>query len=261
MTEQSLFLEAENGGVLTLTLNRSAVHNALNKPLLDALSEKLEAIAPRRDIRCVIFTGSGDKAFCAGADLKERKGFTLEQTRGFVRRIRGVMDQIERLPMPTIAALDGVAFGGGMEMALACDMRIVSERVNMGLTECALGIIPGAGGTQRLPLLVGASKAKELIFTAKRLTAQEALGIGLANRLTPAGAALKEAQSLAADIAKCAPLAVEAAKAAIQGGLGMGMEEGLLLESRCYDVTLYTEDRVEGLKAFAEKRAPVYQGK
>ena len=163
MTEQPLFLEDESNGVLTLTLNRTDVHNALNKPLLDALSIKLEALAPRRDVRCVIITGSGEKAFCAGADLKERKGFTLEQTRSFVRKIRGVMDQIERLPMPTIAALDGVAFGGGMEMALACDMRVISERVKMGLTECALGIIPGAGGTQRLPQLVGASRAKELI--------------------------------------------------------------------------------------------------
>ena len=261
MTEQPLFLEDNTNGVLTLTLNRTDVHNALNKPLLDALSDKLEALAPRRDVRCVIIAGSGEKAFCAGADLKERKGFTLEQTRSFVRKIRGVMDQIERLPMPTIAALDGVAFGGGMEMALACDMRVISHRVKMGLTECALGIIPGAGGTQRLPHLVGASRAKELILTAKRMSAQEAFDLGLANRLTPAGEALKVAQELARDIAKCAPLAVEAAKAAIQGGLGVGMEEGLLLEARCYEVTLYTEDRVEGLRAFAEKRAPVYKGK
>ncbi|MBL90709.1 MAG: enoyl-CoA hydratase [Myxococcales bacterium] len=257
---ENLLLTEEADGVLTLTLNRTDVHNALNKPLLLALSAKLEEIAPRQDIRCVIIAGSGEKAFCAGADLKERKGFTMEQTRSFVRKIRGVMDQIERLPMPTIAALDGVAFGGGMEMALACDMRVLSERVKMGLTECALGIIPGAGGTQRLPYLVGASKAKELIFTAKRMTAQEAHELGLANRLVPAGEALKAAQDLASEVAACAPIAVQSAKAAIQGGLGVGMEEGLLLEARCYEVTLYTDDRNEGLRAFAEKRKPNYKG-
>lgn len=256
----NLLLSEESEGVLTLTLNRTDVHNALNKPLLIAISAKLEEVAPRQDIRCVIFSGSGEKAFCAGADLKERKGFTMEQTRSFVRKIRGVMDQIERLPMPTVAALDGVAFGGGMEMALACDFRVASERVKMGLTECALGIIPGAGGTQRLPHLVGASKAKELIFTAKRLTAAEAYDLGLVNRLVEPGQALSAAKALASEIAACAPIAVQSAKAAIQGGLGAGMEEGLLLEARCYEVTLYTEDRNEGLRAFAEKRKPDYKG-
>ena len=167
-------LEDEVDGVVVLTLNRPDARNALNRPTLDQLGEKLDAIAIRRDVRAVIFAGN-EKAFCAGADLKERKGMTPEQTRAFVRKIRGTMDQVERLPMPTIAAVDGFAFGGGCELALACDLRVLGADATIGLTECALGIIPGAGGTQRLQRLLGPAKAKELIFTAARLSAAQAL--------------------------------------------------------------------------------------
>ena len=253
-------LEDEVDGVVVLTLNRPDARNALNRPTLDQLGEKLDAIAIRRDVRAVIFAGN-EKAFCAGADLKERKGMTPEQTRAFVRKIRGTMDQVERLPMPTIAAVDGFAFGGGCELALACDLRVLGADATIGLTECALGIIPGAGGTQRLPRLLGPAKAKELIFTAARLSAAQALEIGLANRVTSGGGAVNGAKALAAEIAKCAPIAVEAAKAAIDGGISTGIHEGLLLEQRAYEVTLYTEDRLEALAAFQEKRKPVFHGR
>lgn len=258
-TPPVLVREADH--VVTVTLNRPNVRNALNRATLDALCDALDDIAVRPGVRAVVFAGAGDKAFCAGADLKERKGMDVVQTRGFVRKIRATMDLIERLPMPTIAAVDGAAFGGGCELALACDMRVLGAGAKIGLTEVALGIIPGAGGTQRLPRIVGAAKAKELILTAARLTAEDALAIGLANHVTAAGEAEQGALELAGRIAKNAPVAVVAAKAAIQGGLGMGIEEGLLLEARCYEVTLYTEDRKEGLQAFAEKRPPVYTGK
>jgi methylglutaconyl-CoA hydratase len=178
-----------------------------------------------------------------------------------LRRIKGIMDLVERLPMPTIAAVDGVAFGGGCELALACDLRVLGKGATIGLTECALGIIPGAGGTQRLPRLIGPAKAKELIFTARKLSADDALAVGLANHVVAAGTAVDAALALAGEIASCAPIAVEAAKAAIDGGISSGISEGLLLESRAYEVTLTTEDRTEALAAFAEKRKPVFRGR
>ncbi|HEY4222138.1 MAG TPA: enoyl-CoA hydratase-related protein [Myxococcota bacterium] len=251
---------SEENKVVTLTLHRPEAMNALNRGLLDALWTEIENVAVRREIRALILAGS-ERAFSAGADLKERAGMSAEQVRSFLRRIRGIMDLVERVPMPTIAAIEGVAFGGGMELALACDIRVVGDKATLGLTEVSLGIIPGAGGTQRLPRLIGASKAKELIFTARRLSAGAAHEWGLANHKVDAGSALARAKSIAAEISKCAPIAVEAAKAAIDGGIGVGISEGLLLEQRAYEVTLGTEDRKEALRAFGEKRAPVFEGR
>lgn len=251
---------SEQNHVVTLTLNRPEAMNALNGALLDALWAEVERVAVRRDVRAVVLGGS-DKAFSAGADLKERAGMTAEQTRTFLRKIRGIMDLVERVPMPTIAAIEGAAFGGGCELALSCDLRVLGRNAKIGLTECSLGIIPGAGGTQRLPRLIGAARAKELIFTARRLDADGALAFGVANHVVEAGKAIEKSLAIAAEIAKCAPLAVEAAKAAIDGGIGVGISEGLLLEQRAYEVTLYTEDRREALKAFAEKRPPTFLGR
>lgn len=258
---EPLVLVEEQDHVVTLTLNRPDKRNAMNRGLLDELLAALDDVAVRRHVRAVIVTGAGDKAFSAGADLKERAGMSPEETRAFLMRIRRTMDFVERLPMPTIAAINGVAFGGGCELALACDMRVMADDAQIGLTECALGIIPGAGGTQRLPRLVGPSVAKELIFTARRLAPEAALRMGLVNHHVGAGEALKKARDIADDIRSCAPLAVQAAKAAIDGGLGIGISEGMLLEQRAYEVTLYTEDRLEALKAFQDKRAPVFHGK
>lgn len=251
---------AEQNHVVTLTLNRPEAMNAMNGALIDALRGEVEKVCVRREVRAVVLAGS-DRSFSAGADLKERAGMTPEETRAFLRKIRGIMDIVERVPMPTLAAIEGVAFGGGCELALACDIRVVGRNAKMGLTECSLGIIPGAGGTQRLPRLIGASRAKELIFTARRLDADALLEWGLASHVVDAGQALIRAHAIAAEIARCAPIAVEAAKAAIDGGLGVGISEGLLLEQRAYEVTLTTEDRREALRAFAEKRPPIFQGK
>ncbi len=250
----------EQDHVVTLTLNRPEAMNALNGALIDAVWAEVEKVCVRREVRALILAGNA-RAFCAGADLKERRTMTPEQTRAFLRRIRGIMDLVERVPQPTIAAIEGVAFGGGCELALSCDIRVLGASATLGLTECSLGIIPGAGGTQRLPRLIGASRAKELIFTARRLTAAAAKEWGLASHVVDAGGAVAHARGIAAEIAKCAPLAVEAAKAAVDGGVGVGISEGLLLEQRAYEVTLYTEDRQEALKAFAEKRPPFFQGR
>jgi methylglutaconyl-CoA hydratase len=245
---------------LVLRMNRPEAMNALSRTLLENLWDEVELAAVRRDVRALILAGS-EKAFCAGADLKERATMSPTEVRAFLRRIKGIMDLVERVPMPTIAAVDGVAFGGGCELALACDLRVLGKDAKIGLTECALGIIPGAGGTQRLPRLIGVAKAKELIFTARKLSADDALAVGLANHVTAAGGAVDKALDLAKEIAGCAPIAVEAAKAAIDGGLSTGISEGLLLEARAYEVTLYTEDRKEALAAFGEKRKPVFHGR
>lgn len=258
---EPVVLVTEHEQVVTITLNRPEARNAMNRVLLDELLVALDDLAVRRDVRAVLFHGAGEKAFSAGADLKERAGLSPEETRAFLLRIRRVMDFVERLPMPTIAALDGVAFGGGCELALACDLRVMADGAQIGLTECALGIIPGAGGTQRLPRLVGPARAKELIFTGRRLGAAEALSIGLVNHHVDALGALPKARALAAEIRRCAPIAVQAAKAAIDGGLASGISEGMLLEQRAYEITLTTEDRLEALRAFSEKRAPVFVGR
>jgi enoyl-CoA hydratase/carnithine racemase len=256
-------LEEENvddAVAVVVRMNRPEAMNALSRSLLEGLFEEIEKVAVRREVRAVILAGN-EKAFCAGADLKERATMSPAEVRAFLRRIRGIMDVVERLPMPTIAAVDGVAFGGGCELALACDLRVLGRGALIGLTECALGIIPGAGGTQRLPRLIGPAKAKELIFTARRLSADDALQIGLANHVVDAGGAVAKALAIVGEIGRCAPIAVEAAKAAIDGGLSTGISEGLLLEARCYEVTLTTEDRREALAAFAEKRKPKFSGR
>lgn len=183
------------------------------------------------------------------------------QVRRCVGLIRGVMDKVENLPVPTIAAVNGAALGGGTELALACDLRVVVESAKMGLTETSLAIIPGAGGTQRLPRLIGKAKAKELIFTARRVDAAECLALGLANRVAPAASLLDDARALASEIGRNGPVALKAAKRAIDRGMEMDLGNALVFESTCYEMTIPTEDRREGLLAFREKRKPVYKGK
>ncbi|MFM1650484.1 enoyl-CoA hydratase [Brevibacillus sp. B_LB10_24] len=243
-----------------LTIERPEVHNCLNLETVQMLRQQVSQLSADRDVRVVIVTGAGDKAFCAGADLKERRTMSESQVRVFIRAIRDAFSELERLPQPVIAAINGAAFGGGTELALACDLRVMSETAQMGLTETSLGIIPGAGGTQRLPRLVGKGKAKELIFTARRITAREALAIGLVNRVVPAGQVLSAALTLAKEIAMNAPIALEQAKYAIDYGMETDLATGLAIESSAYQVTIPTKDRLEGLAAFQEKRKPVYRG-
>jgi enoyl-CoA hydratase/carnithine racemase len=258
---EEVLLREEDGGVLMLTLNRPEVMNSLNFALLQALAAEIEAVRFRADVRVLIVTGAGEKAFCAGADLKERAGLSPEKVREYIYTIRNLFTAIEYLNKPVIAAVNGIALGGGTELALASDIRVVAATASMGLTETRLAIIPGAGGTQRLPRLVGKGKAKELIFTGRRVDAVEALDIGLANKICEPSDLLAECRNMAAMICETGPIAIEQAKYAINFGLETDLHTGLSIESNAYWVCIPTEDRLEGLAAFREKRKPVYKGK
>jgi methylglutaconyl-CoA hydratase len=259
MSELVQYTALENG-IAIITLNRPESANALSTALLNELAHLLYDLAFRRDVRVVIFTGAGEKVFCAGADLKERAGMNETEVRKTVTLIRETINQIEQLPQPVICALNGSAFGGGLELALACDIRIAADTAQLGLTETSLGIIPGAGGTQRLPRLIGKGKAKELIFTAKRITAKEAEQIGLVEYVVPREQLMEKAMEIAEQIVVNAPIAVMQAKIAINRGLDVDLATGLRIEQMAYDITIPTKDRLEGLQAFKEKRKPVYKG-
>lgn len=256
-----ILLRKEENGIVTLTLNRPQVMNSFNFQLLHALREQIESVRFKRDIRVIIITGAGEKAFCAGADLKERTTLSPDQVKEFIFTIRNLFTSIEQLNKAVIAAVNGVALGGGTELALASDIRIASMNASMGLTETRLAIVPGAGGTQRLPRLVGRGKAKELIFTGQRIGAQEALNIGLVNKICEQNDLLDECKKMAAMICETGPIAIEQAKYAINYGIDTDLHTGLAIESNAYWVTIPTEDRLEGLAAFKEKRKPVYKGK
>ncbi len=259
MNDNVLLVE-EDAGIATLTLNRPEVMNSLNFPLLHALRDRVESFRFRRDLRVIIITGSGERAFCSGADLKERATLNPDQVREYIYTIRNLFTSIEELNKPVIAAVNGIALGGGTELALASDIRIASSNASMGLTETRLAIIPGAGGTQRLPRLIGKGKAKELIFTGQRIDGQEALKIGLVNKVCEPNDLLEACREMAAMICETGPVAIEQAKYAINYGLETDMHTGLAIESNAYWVCIPTEDRLEGLAAFKEKRKPVYKG-
>jgi enoyl-CoA hydratase/carnithine racemase len=260
MSENILLIE-EQDGVVLLTLNRPKVMNSCNFALLHALKEQIESLRFRTDVRVIIVTGAGEKAFCSGADLKERATLSPVQVKEYIFTIRDLFTSIQQLNKPVIAAVNGVALGGGTELALVSDIRIVSMNATMGLTETRLAIIPGAGGTQRLPRLVGPGKAKELIFTGKRIRAQEAFEIGLANKICEPDQLLPECRKMAGMICEAGPVAIEQAKYAINYGMETDLNTGLAIESNAYWVCIPTEDRLEGLAAFREKRKPVYKGK
>jgi enoyl-CoA hydratase/carnithine racemase len=258
--EPGLVTLVREGDLAWLTLNRPEVMNCLSFPTLLRFRELLAELSGDLTVRCVLITGAGEKAFCAGADLKERRTMPAERVPWFVRNIRALMDDVEALPQPTIAVINGFAFGGGTELALACDLRVASAQAELGLTETTLAIIPGAGGTQRLPRLVGRSRAKDLILTGRRVSAAEALGFGLLNRVAPPGELRAAAREVAGAIAANGPVAVRAAKRAVDRGSELPLEQGLEEEARCYELVLGTKDRLEALAAFAEKRAPRYRG-
>ncbi|KZE46461.1 enoyl-CoA hydratase [Brevibacillus parabrevis] len=250
----------KDGLVGVVTIDRPDVFNCLNLETLTELRKLIAELVRDRSVRVVIVTGAGDKAFCSGADLKERRGMSPEQVELYIRTIRDTFSELEKLQKPVIAALNGLALGGGTELALACDLRIMSEQAQMGLTETSLGIIPGAGGTQRLPRLVGKGIAKELIFTARRVFPAEALAIGLVNRVVPHEQLMNVSMELAAQIASNAPLALAQAKFAIDCGSEVELATGLMMESNAYQLLVPSKDRLEGLAAFAEKRKPIYRG-
>lgn len=259
MDEPNILTEKKNS-ILIVTLNRPRYMNALNIETLKEGKKILTDIYFDPDIRVVIITGAGDKAFCAGADLKEREKMSEVQVRHYIKTIKDTLVDIENLSKPVICAINGLALGGGTELALASDIRIAAPHASMGLTEVTLGIIPAGGGTQRLPRLVGIGKAKELILTGRRVSAQEALRIGLVNQVALEGKLMENAIEMAEDIAKNAPFAVQQAKFAINRGREIDLSSGLALESKAYEVCIPTKDRVEALKAFKEKRKPEFTG-
>lgn len=259
MEKQALLSLRENG-VATILLNRPEKANSLSIQMLNELQEIFQQVKYDQSIRCLIITGAGEKAFCAGADLKERANMTPVEVKKTIALIRKTINDIEQLPKPVIAAVNGVALGGGTELALACDIRIASENALLGLTETSLGIIPGAGGTQRLPRLIGKGKAKELIFTARKITASEAEKIGLVEYVEKNENLMEKALEICKLICKNAPIAVTQAKLAIDKGNEMDLQSSLAFEQAAYEITIPTKDRLEGLQAFKEKRAPIYKG-
>ncbi len=259
--ENVLIRQVDDDGLCTVTLNRPGAMNSLDGELVGQLWHAFYELRHDDDVRVVILTGAGDRAFCAGADLKERQSMSESEVRKRIDDYRGCFGAVDQLPKPVICAINGYAFGGGLELALACDIRVVDETTKLGLTETRLGIIPGAGGTQRLPRLIGASKAKELIFTGARITGKEALEWGIANYAVPADELMDKARELGKRMLGSAPIALQQAKIAIDAGMQADLATGLEIESRAYAVTLPTEDRQEGLAAFREKRTPDFKGK
>lgn len=249
------------GSVAILTINRVDRRNALSRETLLAFGTFARELASDASVRAIIVTGAGEQAFCAGADLKERQGMSLDDVRAQVKLYRTELGPLDHSPKPVIAAINGVAFGGGLELALVCDLRIASPSAIVGLPETGLGIIPGAGGTQRLPRIVGEARAKEMILLGRKLSAQEALEWGLINKLAPAGMSIVTAAlEWIAPIASGAPIAQSAALRAIDASFDLSLDEGLEKERAVYDETLQSSDRLEALRAFAEKRAPVFTG-
>lgn len=260
MTERFVRIERhDDDGVRVVALDRPPV-NALGRELVEDLERVRAALARDADARCVVIRSAG-KHFCAGADLVERQGMDLDDVRSFVSRLASVFAGLAALPMPTIAAVHGAAAGGGCELALACDIRILAVDAAIGLRETALAILPGAGGTQRLPRLIGPSRAKRWIFTAAMHTASEALHDGVADRVVPREQLDVEALGMARAIAANGPIAVRLAKQAIDRGAGLPLREALEIEWECYLGVLGTEDRDEALRAFAEKRTPVFRSR
>jgi enoyl-CoA hydratase/carnithine racemase len=250
------------GAVGVLTIDRADRRNALSRDTLYALGRLGRELVADDGVRAIVVTGAGDKAFCAGADLKERQGMSTDDVRVQVGLYRSELGVLDRSPKPVIAALNGVAFGGGLELALLCDLRVAAPHAELALPETTLGIIPGAGGTQRLPRVVGEARAKEMILLGRKLGAAEALAWGLVNRVSPADTSvLEDTLAFIDPIANGAPIAQAAALHAIEASYDVPLAMGLDLERVHYDETLRSEDRLEALRAFAEKRKPAFRGR
>lgn len=255
-------LSEKEGEIRVLTVSRPEKLNALNAEVLAALDRAVAECEGDRELRCVIVTGAGEKAFIAGADIAELSRLSPIEGREHARRGQALLDRISSLAVPSIAAINGYAYGGGLELAMACTLRVASENAKMGLPETSLGILPGYGGTQRLARLVGRARAFELVLTAEKgLTAKEAERIGLVNRVVPSGQALVAARELAGKIAANGPAACRYAMEAIRHGIEMPLSEGLLLEATLFGLCAATEDMREGMAAFLEKRPAKFPGK
>lgn len=257
MAFETLALAREESYAI-ITLSRPPA-NAISEALMRELGEALGAVEHDDAVRAVIITGAGDRIFCAGADLGS--AFAGGDVTAFLRFGNGVLRRIERFPKPVIAAMQGHALGGGCEIAMACHLRILKETARMGQTESNLGIIPGYGGTQRMPRLIGRGKALELLILGTQVPAQECLRLGLVNRLAKEGEVLNEAKALARQLATRPPIATRLIIEAVDGGLEAPIDRALEIEARAFLETLRTEDAAEGIQAFFAKREPVFKGK
>ena len=245
-------------GIAEVTLNRPDRYNALGSRMVGELGEAVEEIEGSGEVRAMILTGAGDKAFCSGVDLKERAEMDADGRWSHNRTLGAFAERLARLQVPTIAALNCLAFGGGLEIALACDFRLTAEGASFALPEVGIGIVPGAGGTQRLPRLIGVMRAKELILTGRRISTEDALDMGLVSKVVPRSSLMEEARSLAQEIAANSPLALAYAKAAVDLASETTIEQGLRYETAAIRATLSSEDYKIGLAAFAEKRPPEF---
>ncbi|MEA3198595.1 MAG: enoyl-CoA hydratase [Thermoplasmata archaeon] len=260
MTQYENLLVERDGAIAVLTVNRLKALNAMNQATLAELTAAARELDADPGVGVVILTGAGEKAFVAGADITEMASFGPQQAEDHARKGQAAMAAFERMRKPVIAAVNGYALGGGLEIALACDIRLASENAQMGLPEVSLGTIPGFGGTQRLARLVGPAMAKELVLSGRRVKADEALRIGLVNRVVPQAELMETARQLARDILANGPYAVRLAKEVIDRGLETDLAAGLRLEEKAFGLTFSTHDQKEGMRAFTEKRKPAWKG-
>jgi enoyl-CoA hydratase/carnithine racemase len=254
-------LVEKRGTTAWVTLNRPDVRNALSLAVNLRLSEVANMLDEDDSVRAIVITAAGDKAFCAGADLKERKGVSAAEASPYINAIAGAINDWADIRKPTIAMMNGSAYGGGLELAMACDFRILVEGSEVGLTEVRLGIMPGAGGTVRLPRLVGEARAKEMILLGRKVPAAKAAEYGLVNYVVARDKLAATVDGMLAELAGCAPMSITQAKSSIEQGYGKPVTDALDLERQLYDLTLFSEDRDEGLAAFTEGRPPKYLGR
>ncbi len=280
MAYENILCDCE-GAVATVTINRPKALNALNPATIDELLDCCAVLRTRPaseggtvpggeglarpalrlgDVRCLVVTGAGDRAFVAGADIAAMAAMSPLEGRAFAHRGQSLMRALEELPIPVVAAVNGFALGGGMELALACDIVLAAESAKFGQPEINLGIVPGFGGTQRLTRRVGLSAARWLIYTGEMIDAQEARRLGLVHRVVPGAALLAEAKAIAAALASKAPVALQQAKAAINVGTDIDLDDGCRYEAEAFAVAFGTADRIEGMRAFLEKRPGVFKG-
>jgi enoyl-CoA hydratase len=260
MTFENILFEKKNA-IAYVTINRPKVLNALNTATMTELRNVFMQVKEDQEVRVVILTGAGEKSFVAGADISELQKNNAVDAKEYTHRGQAVLDVIENLGKPVIACINGFALGGGCEIAMACTMRLASENAKLGQPEVKLGIIPGYGGTQRLPRLVGKGVAMQLLLTGEMITAQEAHRVGLVNEVLPAAQLIARAEAIAHTILKNAPLAIQYCLEAANHGMEMSLKEGLFLEATLFAVSCATEDKKEGTAAFLEKRAANFSGK
>jgi enoyl-CoA hydratase len=261
MNEASRIVYEERGAWAIVRISRAEKRNSLTRAMLDELLATFKRIERERVLRAVILTGYGAQAFSAGTDINELTTLDVETARETAQRGQAVCDEIERCGVPVIAAINGLAAGGGLELALACHLRVASDNATFSLPEIKLGVIPAYGGTQRLARIIGTGRAFELMLMGASLTAEEAQRIGLLNRITTLGQLLAQSESLAQEISHLAPLAIRSCLEAVTRGLSLPLNEGLALEAKLFSKLFATEDMREGTRAFLEKRAPVFKGR